>query len=45
MASTEQPASTGTQRTRRTVQVQRRGRPAAPVGLDLRTPSGRRLPF
>jgi len=42
MASTEQPASTGTQRT---VKVQRRGRPAAPVSLDLRTPSGRRLPF
>jgi hypothetical protein len=42
MASNEQPTSSGTQRT---VQVQKRGRPAAPVSLDLRTPSGRRLPF
>jgi hypothetical protein len=42
MASTEQPTSAGTQRT---VKVLRRGRPAAPVSLDLRTPSGRRLPF
>jgi hypothetical protein len=31
--------------TRRTVQVQRRGPKAAPVELDLRTPSGRRLPW
>jgi hypothetical protein len=42
MASNEQPTSAGTQRT---VKVLRRGRPAAPVSLDLRTPSGRRLPF
>jgi hypothetical protein len=44
MASNEQPTSSGTQRTVH-VKVQRRGKSAAPVSLDLRTPSGRRLPF
>jgi hypothetical protein len=44
MASSEQATGTGTG-TRRTVQVQRRGRPVAPVALDLRTPSGRQLRF
>ena len=44
MASTDHP---GTQpaSTRRTVQVQRQGQKAAPVELDLRSPSGRRLPW
>jgi hypothetical protein len=44
MASNEGPTSSGTQRTVQ-LKVQRRGKPAAPVSLDLGTPSGRRLPF
>jgi hypothetical protein len=39
-SSTEAPSPS----IRRTIRVLRRGRPAAPVALDLRTPSGRRLP-